>query len=60
MCLARLTQYKRHWDEVGVSELITVKGNTLKQILLLWCKKEPVKQKMFPFKKDTRIMVQKA
>lgn len=41
----RLTQYKQNWDEVGVGELVTVKGDTLKQILLLWCEEEPVRKR---------------
>lgn len=36
-----LTQYKQHRDEVGVGELITIQGDALKKILLLWCEHEP-------------------
>ncbi len=39
----RLTQNKQNWDEAGVGELITVKGDVLKQILLLWREHEPVR-----------------
>lgn len=34
VCLFSLTEHKQNRDEVGVGELVAVKGDTLKQILL--------------------------
>lgn len=38
----RLTQQKQNWDEVGVGELVTVEGDALKDLLLLWREHKPV------------------
>lgn len=36
-----LTKYERNWNETDISKLITIKGNPLKQILLLRCEHKP-------------------
>lgn len=37
----RLTQHKQNWYEVGVGKLVTVEGDSFKDLLLLWREHKP-------------------